>query len=823
MAQEISDFKRWVIKTPRFHTDHRAIVTEICLGKLYIHRDYINNRNSLPRFPLQRPLSENDVRFQNLKKHKGIPDPKTQRDRSWISKETWELIDKRLFAVRWRHPTENIHALSKAIKKSLTTDRRRRAEKVGREIEQKYVSGNVHGAYNLLRGWYRKLGTKPPKPTRKDINLIRSQFLNIYQEEKPPGNPIPVHITPFHVNDNIPDEDEVWEAVQHHMRRGKSPGASGISVYDFLYWHNRLPRVWEELVSLVQECFEGKAIPQEFSYEILCLLPKNERGKYRGIALLEVVYKLVSTIIHLRLQDAIEFHPALHGFLQGRGTGTCILEAKLQMQLAFYTCQPLYQIFIDLSKAYDTLDHVRTMSILKAYGVGPHTRSIIQAVWDKELIVPKSGGYFGRPFPAWRGIRQGDVISPLIFNIVVDAIVREWYIRMGTNSTTTRFYADDGRLAGSDPVAVQNGLTIFAELFKRMNLQLNTDKTKAMVMFSRASSQKESPDAYARRFNRSLPTQRERALQKMSCPQCHKRMSRQHICLHQHEVHGTPMLHIPMIPAQVSSQMYQVNFPSGTRVSCPVPGCPYSASTRVLLRRHFSRIHDLDEIVILQEGELPRCPYCRMFTSNVGQKHFATKTCQEQATRIAERERLTRQAIEATNLVFYVGNVPLENVTEYKYLGRVLSADDSDQATVSLNISNASKAWFGMYRVLSRSGADPKTMARFYLAVVQAKLLYGSETWALSKRQLDRLEQFHARCARHLAHRHIRRLPDGTWEYPPTNEVLDSCGLSTIATYVAKRKTTLLQNYALSSSTLYHQCITSTPIGRGAHHQMWWN
>jgi hypothetical protein len=62
----------------------------------------------------------------------------------------------------------------------------------------------------------------------------------------------------------------------------------------------------------------------------------------------------VSTIIHLHLQDAIEFHPALHGFLQGRGTGTCILEAKLQMQLAFYTWQPLYQIFIDLSKAYDT-------------------------------------------------------------------------------------------------------------------------------------------------------------------------------------------------------------------------------------------------------------------------------------------------------------------------------------------------------------------------------------------------------------------------------------------------------------------------------------
>ena len=72
------------------------------------------------------------------------------------------------------------------------------------------------------------------------------------------------------------------------------------------------------------------------------------------------------------------------------------------------------------------LDRNRTMSLLEAYGLGPHTRSIIDALWEHELMAPKSGSCFGSPFHAYRGVRQGDIISPIIFNIVVDAVLREW-------------------------------------------------------------------------------------------------------------------------------------------------------------------------------------------------------------------------------------------------------------------------------------------------------------------------------------------------------------------------------------------------------------
>lgn len=211
-----------------------------------------------------------------------------------------------------------------------------------------------------------------------------------------------------------------------------------------------------------------------------------------------------------------------------------------------------------------------------------------------------------------------------------------------------------------------------------------------------------------------------------------------------------------------------------------------------------------------------------MFIRSVGPKHFATAACRSQAARLQERDRVSRQATMANSIVFYVNGIAIQTVSEYKYLGRILSADDRDDAAVSFNIKNANKAWFGMYRILSRQSSDSHTMARFYLAVVQAKLLFGSETWVLTERLLQRLERFHARCARFIAHRHIRRLPDGSWEYPPTAEVLDTCGLSPIVTYIAKRKTKLLNRYAKSSSEMYKICISSTPVGSGSRRLMWW-
>ena len=76
----------------------------------------------------------------------------------------------------------------------------------------------------------------------------------------------------------------------------------------------------------------------------------------------------------------------------------------------------------------------------------------------------------------------------------------------------------------------------------------------------------------------------------------------------------------------------------------------------------------------------------------------------------------------------------METVSEFIYLGRLLTATDDDWLAVAEKIKKARQSWGRLAMVLGREGADPKVSRNFYIAVTQAVLLFGSETWALTAR-----------------------------------------------------------------------------------------
>ncbi len=124
--------------------------------------------------------------------------------------------------------------------------------------------------------------------------------------------------------------------------------------------------------------------------------------------------------------SVIKLHDCLHGGLPCRGTGTAIMEAKLQQQLAWVEQEPLYQIYLDLRKAYDALDQGRCLEILAGYGAGPNFLHLQKKFWDYAKMVCCPGGNNGLPFGAHCGVTQGGALSSLMFNVCVDCVKREW-------------------------------------------------------------------------------------------------------------------------------------------------------------------------------------------------------------------------------------------------------------------------------------------------------------------------------------------------------------------------------------------------------------
>ena len=83
-------------------------------------------------------------------------------------------------------------------------------------------------------------------------------------------------------------------------------------------------------------------------------------------------------------------------------------------------------ILMDLHKAYDALNRSRCLFTFEGYGVVPRSHQLLQTYWKRFMIVASSGGYYGTAFQGARGVTHVDPLSPTIFNVVVDAVVRHW-------------------------------------------------------------------------------------------------------------------------------------------------------------------------------------------------------------------------------------------------------------------------------------------------------------------------------------------------------------------------------------------------------------
>jgi len=167
-----------------------------------------------------------------------------------------------------------------------------------------------------------------------------------------------IHVQPTDVDDKLPTEAEIAFAVMH-LLNGISPGLTKMQAEHLKQWRREAidetspdPCRWDMLVRL-RHVYEMGEIPQSLTYLICVLLPKDDGG-HQGIGLLKVVWTVIVGILNAHCH-AIKLHDSLHATVRC-GTGTAIFEAKLFQQLALAEQVPVFEIFLDLKKAYDTAD-----------------------------------------------------------------------------------------------------------------------------------------------------------------------------------------------------------------------------------------------------------------------------------------------------------------------------------------------------------------------------------------------------------------------------------------------------------------------------------
>jgi hypothetical protein len=254
--------------------------------------------------------------------------------------------------------------LGRQITSGLKGDRRQQAAIVAGNIKGLLASGETKEVWRCLKGWYKAASNTAPAASPMSLAAQTAERVDLYRKVPPPGNPLPIHVDKANIPDGPPSDEELREVVRG-LRNGPA-GASGLQAEHIKVWLSDvmckekeesdvgLGDKWRTFVRLMQAIWEQECIPEQMRWEFIVLLPKGN-GDYRGIGLLDPFWKVVEKIMVARFAS-IKFHDSLHGGLSKRGTGTATIKAKLHQSLAWRDQCPLYQIYIDLKKAYDVLD-----------------------------------------------------------------------------------------------------------------------------------------------------------------------------------------------------------------------------------------------------------------------------------------------------------------------------------------------------------------------------------------------------------------------------------------------------------------------------------
>lgn len=296
---------------------------------------------------------------------------------------------------------------------------------------------------------------------------------------------------------------EVFDAIKN-LKCNKSPGKDTLQSEHFKY----ADPILQCLLTMCINCMLVHSyLPDKAMASIIIPLVKDKKGllssknNYRPVAITSVFSKVLESIVLVRYQHLLSSADNQFGFKSKHGTDLCVFSLKQIIEFYHGLSSPVYVCFLDAAKAFDRLNHWSLFRKLIDCGIPILFVKLFVFWYRHQLFYVKWGSIYSSHFTSINGIRQGGIISPLLFNLYMNGLskkLNESQIGCNINGKFVNhlLYADDSCLIAPSPAALQKLLDICDYYAQENTILYNESKTKCMAFMPKCLRKLDIPNMY---------------------------------------------------------------------------------------------------------------------------------------------------------------------------------------------------------------------------------------------------------------------------------------------------------------------------------------